>query len=178
MPAAADLPTQRLFIGLFPDAAVRAAIDAQRAQWRWPPGVRLTESSRLHMTLHFLGEVPIASQVPLRESLGEVAVTPFDLSLGPGETWRNRIAVLRSDAPEALIDLHARIGARLALLRLAAAGMPWSRPHITIARRCAGAVPPGQAQPIPWRVTEFLLVRSRTAPPIRYEVLSCHAAQC
>jgi 2'-5' RNA ligase len=48
------------------------------------------------------------------------------------------------------------------------------KPHVTLARKAAGAIPPAKVKPIGWRVSEFALVWSVLWPqakPSRYEIV-------
>jgi 2'-5' RNA ligase len=66
--------------------------------------------------------------------------------------------VLESDAPAPLMDLQARLGLALDALGLPVEQRPY-RPHVTVARKAQGAVPPG-ATPVPWAVRDHALVVS------------------
>jgi len=169
--AAGSRPLQRLFVGLFPDAAVQAAIDAHRRDWWWPRGHRLTRPARMHLTLHFLGDVDAAGAQRVREALADVHLPPLDLVLDRSCTWKNDIAVVQP-APHAGLDaLHAAV-----VEAVRRAGLPVRderfAPHLTIARQARGAARPPQMAPVPWRVDAFVLVASRLAPPVRYEALA------
>lgn len=105
----AAVPTRRLFLALFPDPAVKSAIDAYRKNWWWPRGARPTALARIHMTLQFLGEVEAAQQILLQEGLAEVPMHPLALTLRTPEVWRNPVAVLRPNENEVLRELHERL---------------------------------------------------------------------
>lgn len=168
-------PTRRLFIGLIPDAAVQAAIDAQRSAWQWPSGCRLTRPQRMHLTLHFLGEVDSLRQTALQHALADVPFTELSLVLGSPQVWRNHVAVLVAQEHEGLRALHADLALRLVRAGLAPARARWT-PHLTVAREAAGAIPPADPRPIRWRVAAFALVWSRMAPEWRHELLARYAA--
>ncbi|MES2153412.1 MAG: 2'-5' RNA ligase family protein [Pseudomonadota bacterium] len=55
----------RLFLALWPGAAVRAQLGERRDDWRWPRAASPVADGRLHLTLHFLGEVERARVAPL-----------------------------------------------------------------------------------------------------------------
>ncbi|MDM0072793.1 RNA 2',3'-cyclic phosphodiesterase [Variovorax sp. J2P1-59] len=169
-------PTRRLFIGLFPDPGVQAAIDAHRSTWWWPRGVRMIVPARIHMTLHFLGEVAAAQQAALQQGLAEVPMHALTLVLRTPEVWRNPVAVLRPDEHEGLCVLHERLKQPLIHAGLVPERVRWT-PHLTIARKCLGAVPPNEMSPIPWQVSDFVLVCSHMAPPAHYEILARHSVR-
>ena len=66
--------TWRLFLGLWPDASTRAALERESARWTWPAAARRTAPERLHLTLHFLGNTPVEQVPALR---GVTVVTLF-----------------------------------------------------------------------------------------------------
>jgi len=171
VPPPAALPLRRLFVGLFPDTAARAAIEAHRRDWWWPRGHRLTDPARIHLTLHFLGDVDAEATQRLRQALAEVRQPPLDLVLDRSCTWKNDIAVVQPAPHAGLEALHAAV-----VDAVRRAGLPVRdgrfTPHLTIARQARGAARPPQMAPVPWRVDEFVLVASRLAPPVRYEALA------
>ncbi len=170
-------PTRRLFIGLFPDPGVQAAIAAHRASWSWPPGARLTNVARIHMTLHFLGEVEAGREALLSRLLCEVPVHRMSLRLGTPQTWRQQIAVLRTQPHAGLDALHEAIARQVARAGFSIANERerWL-PHLTIARRTRGAVPPADPAPIVWRVDHFALVCSHLRPLPHYEAIARYPA--
>ena len=150
----------RLFVALWPDAPARDALAAWQRAWTWPPGAALVPSERLHLTLHFLGNVALEQLPALTEGL-RVPFEPFELHFGRAEVWPGGTAVLRPDhtAP-ALLGLHARLAAALAAL-----GRPLEsrryKAHVTLARRAVGALPPPVPSKFGWRAgAGFVLVRS------------------
>ena len=148
---------QRLFIALWPDARVRAALSARRDAWQWPPGAAIVNADKLHATLHFIGQVAAQQVDAVRDAIA-LPFTPFELTLREPAVWRGGIAVLESDAPAALLDLQVRLGLALDALGLPVEQRPY-RPHVTLARKARGAVPPG-ATPVSWPVHDFALVVS------------------
>jgi len=170
----APAPTGRLFIGLFPDPGVQAAIDTYRRNWRWPRGARMVPPARIHMTLHFLGEVATTQQAALQDGLAEVPMQALTLVLRTPEVWRNPVAVLLPDVHEGLRALHERLKQPLLDAGLSPETARWT-PHLTIARQCLGAMPPDEPPQIPWQVSEFVLACSHLTPPVHYEILARHS---
>jgi 2'-5' RNA ligase len=150
----------RVFTALWPGVRLRQALAACRERIAWPPGARPTATSKLHLTLHFVGALPA-------ERLDEfVAALPAPvhglvLRLGELQVWRGGLTVLSPRAvPRELIALHA-----LQREALAALGLPVEarafRPHLTLARGCPQSfAPPATPIELTWPVREYVLVRS------------------
>jgi RNA 2',3'-cyclic 3'-phosphodiesterase len=150
----------RLFTALWPDASTTSAIANWQAAWQWPAQASRTKPQRLHMTLHFLGNVAGNRVAELVDGL-RVPFEAFTLEFGTGEVWPNGVAVLLPrEQPAALSRLHARLGDAVRRLQLPVDDRPY-RPHVTLARRSRGATPaPGEAN-LHWRVAGgYVLARS------------------
>ena len=150
----------RLFVALWPDPRTRAAISEWQQAWDWPSRAAPVKSERLHLTLHFLGDVP-AQRLPEIAAGLRGPFEPFDLQLGHGEVWPNGVAVLEpADTPQQLQGLHAALRDAVIALGLAVDARPF-RPHVTLARRAHGATPPLRQPRLRWRADEgYVLVRS------------------
>ena len=149
----------RLFLALWPDEAARRAVAAWQARWSWPAGAAVVPAERLHLTLHFIG--PVA-----RERLPEI--TPalarpcprFEIAFGAAECWPRGLALLMpASVPPALLELHERLAQALSALDLPVEARPF-RPHLTLARKAAGALPPPEPAVLPWPVAGYALVVS------------------
>lgn len=153
----------RLFLALWLPDALRVAVSDQMARWQWPPGARLQPPERWHITLHFIGNVPLDGVAPAAEALA-VACEPFELTLQRPQLWPGGIAVVRPrEVPAALTALHQRLAEALRALALPVEARAF-RPHLTLARRAEDAVLPAEAAPLPrWRVDGYRLVRSLPA---------------
>ncbi len=160
----------RLFLALWPDDTVRARLaDAQRA-WRWPPRAALVPPQRLHLTLHFLGEVgepetqALVARLPPAET--------FTLRLARADCWPQGVAVLEAgEPPPELLRLHAALADTLHGLGLRVEARRF-RPHVTLARHAQGAQAPELPEAIEWPVRGYALVRSHAGPPLRYEAMA------
>lgn len=149
----------RLFLALWPDAAVLERLVALADDWTWPAQARRTPPERMHVTLHFLGNVPAAHLPDLRAGL-QAEWNGCELALDSGTVWPGGIAVLEAlHVPAPLARLHAELAEDLLEL-----GVPLEtrryRPHVTLARKAAGARPPA-FEPLHWRAGPgYALVRS------------------
>ena len=150
----------RLFLALWPDEPTLQALGHARDGWQWPPGAALVPPDRLHVTLHFLGAVPLDRLPALRGAL-VVPGAPCTLAFDQAEVWPRGLAVLAASAvPPALAALHGRLAQALAQQGLPVEARPW-RPHVTLARRAAGAVPPAGPVGLRWPVRGHALVQSQ-----------------
>jgi RNA 2',3'-cyclic 3'-phosphodiesterase len=150
----------RLFIALWPGEALRRAITSWQQAWSWPPRAALVKPDRLHLTLHFLGDVP-SNRLPRLVDGLKARVEPFTLALREGEVWPNGVALLRPDTiPPALVRLHAALRRELEEQELPVESRSY-RAHVTLARRAHGAIPPQQGPNLRWPIDSgYVLVRS------------------
>jgi 2'-5' RNA ligase len=151
--------TLRLFIALWPDDGAREWLRALDASIAWPVGAAREGPQRQHMTLHFLGAVPRVQLDALMHVLQQ-PFAPFDLELGQVAAWPRGLLVAEpARAEPALLGLHAALGAALqrAGQRVEARAF---KPHITLARRAAGASWPAPPMPQRWPVSAYALVAS------------------
>jgi len=151
--------TSRLFLALWPDPAVRHLLEGRRDAWTWPRGASPVHTGKLHVTLHFLGDQPRERLPELLEGFA-VPFTPFSLQVGRAAIWHNGVAVLEPSAqPPALLALHAQLSQALVGLGLQPEARQY-RPHVTMARRAAGAGLPPDGPAIDWQVDRYVLVES------------------
>ncbi|OBV40415.1 2'-5' RNA ligase family protein [Janthinobacterium psychrotolerans] len=151
-------PQPRLFYGLWPDAATRAAFAALQ------PAVGGTPSrpDKLHLTMAFLGQRAAHEMPALLAILDEVPASAITLcfdhfSYFPKAelSW----AALRA-TPPALLALRTQLMRRLACAGLAPA-FEHDRftPHVTLARK-AGPPPAAPFAPLIWQADQLVLVES------------------
>lgn len=160
----------RLFLALWPEPAVREALRSRRDAWAWPRGASPVHTDKLHMTLHFLGNQPRARLPELLDAF-TVPFTPFELRLDVAELWHGGIAVLSpQNPPQPLFALHAQLAQALAGLGLQPEARAY-RPHVTMARRAAGAGIPPIGEVLDWQIDGYALVESRPGNDGGYAVL-------
>jgi 2'-5' RNA ligase len=157
----------RLFIALWPGPHVRQALAACR-ELALPAGSSPVATEKLHLTLHFIGNVPAARVAEVAAALA-VPVQTFMLCLDVAETWRGGLVVLcPATVPPRLRALHANLAAALRGLALPVEARDF-RPHVTLARRAAPQRTASPAGPVRWRVAGHALVCSQ--PDGQYRVL-------
>ena len=164
------MPAARLFLGLFPDASVRQDLAAWRDAWTWPRSATPVKTGRLHQTLHFIGDVERERIPELTQALS-VPFDAFGMRFGHAVLWPHGIAVLEPDeAPAALSEMHAALAEVLHRFDLPVDARPY-RPHVTLARRAGGALPPPQGPPIEWMIDRYALMESTLGPDGGYTVV-------
>ncbi|MEY8877575.1 MAG: 2'-5' RNA ligase family protein [Leptothrix sp. (in: b-proteobacteria)] len=176
----------RLFLALWPGPVELAQLVAARAAWGWPARVAPMRAEQLHLTLHFIGAVERQRLDELMAGLA-VGFAPFELSFGRAALWPRGLAVLEPLASAEAGDadpqaLEASAGLRRLHTALAQAlrrhGLPVEtrvlRPHVTLARRAAGARVPGPADDWRWPVRGYVLVE--TVAGGHYRILRHYAA--
>lgn len=164
------MSTARLFLALWPDDTIRQQLVQRRDAWQWPRSASPVADAKLHVTLHFLGSVDEERVPELMEGF-RVPVSPFELVLDTATVWHQSIAVLEpSRQPQALLDLHAALGCEVERLGLAVEERVY-KPHVTMARRGGGAVPPQALTPLHWPVDSYALVQSKLGAGAEYQVL-------
>jgi 2'-5' RNA ligase len=129
------------------------------------PRHRATPGDQLHMTLHFIGNIPADQLEPITASLAPISALPtFDLTpralMSLPERRTPRLIALETDNPPQLRELQTRtVGA----LSLTPAPPPRFRPHLTLCRFAHDARPRPLQQAIslpPFRVDRVKLMRS------------------
>ena len=97
----------RLFVALWPDPPTREAVALWQRAWTWPQGAALVPARALHLTLHFLGNVPAQRLASVTDGLN----SPVRIFLS-GVRVARRLAQRGGGAapgpmPACLLRLHA-----------------------------------------------------------------------
>jgi len=165
-------PNSRLFLALWPELRVRNQFKRLRQQCTWPAAAALARPESMHLTLHFLGNVPDA-RIPLLKRQLNISFDPFELVFSAIKLWPNGIAVIEPESPsEHLFNLRTAIGLELQSVGLTTEDRPF-RPHVTLARHAQGVAWPAQVQkqPVQWRVATYSLVKSQNIQAGKYQIL-------
>ncbi len=126
----------RLFLALYPPAAVACELLEQLSRVELPPH-RSTPLDQVHMTVLFLGEVDERDLAATVESAERAAasVAPFELTVNALEALPEqglaRLIAAATDAPRELVELRRRLVSRLAAERAKPGPL---HPHLTLCR--------------------------------------------
>ena len=172
--------TSRVFFALWPDAAVRRALETLARDCVAQTDGRAPDAANLHLTLAFIGEVS-ASRVDTLREIGRnaaAAAQPFALTLDRvGAFHKQEIAWVGASRIDAALQALADGLSQQSI----AAGFDLERrpfhPHVTLARRArtraldsmrGGAL----AGPIVWNVSTLTLAASTHAQGVlRYDAV-------
>lgn len=149
---------KRVFIGLMADTGVQRALLRHQLSWSWPAGARLTPAAKMHLTLQFLGLVDEDEVEKLKYAVAAIRFQPFDLVLCRNGTFADNIAWVAPERSPSLVDLHQLVTSATREVGILA-NEEWT-PHVTLARRSAGALQPAVNPAITWMVREVGLVLS------------------
>jgi RNA 2',3'-cyclic 3'-phosphodiesterase len=169
-----DVDRERLFFALWPAPQTAMALHALACGQAAGTGGRVTRMASIHLTVAFLGDVPVDRIDALRTPPAGIAPTAFVMDLDRIGHWvRNGIVWAGpSVVPEALDGLHGRLSAWVASLGIPLDTRPF-RPHVTLLRKAARGELDEPRTPIAWPVTEYVLVRSgRRSDGSRYETIA------
>jgi RNA 2',3'-cyclic 3'-phosphodiesterase len=152
---------------------------------RRAPGYRWVPAENLHLTLRFLGSVQPDALERLRDELGDVHQSPFELKLDGrgsfGPRAAPRVVWLGVErGAEACIGLAAALEEACRRAGLEPESRVF-RPHLTLARARSesGRLPELPPPPVlePWQVADFVLYESRLGRQATYLELQRYPLQ-
>lgn len=163
-------PTDGLFLGVFPDAsgvAERIAMLARHLRDTHALRGKVLASSRLHVSLHYLGGyagLPQGVVTAAIEALAAVVMPPFDVLFDRAASFRGRpgnhpYVLQGGDGVAGLLALHGQLGMALQRVGLGRWVKPHCLPHMTLLYD-DDSIASHPVEPIGWTVREVVLVRS------------------
>lgn len=166
--------TERLFFALSPDEAARRAMDAYAPIARAACGGRAVQARNLHLTLAFLGHMPVAATPAVIAAVAGVPRLDYEMVVDQARHWRhNRILWLGpSVVPEPVARMCEALRQALREAGVRYDDKPFV-PHVTLLR--AARVPPAPLEiaPVTWRGRGFsLFAVHRDAAGLRYDAFA------
>ncbi len=163
------LASERLFFGVFPDVAAQVAIATETDALRVEHSLqgRPIEASRLHVTLHHLGDHPEVRGDIVEAAVaaaGRVSLAPFDVTLASacsfGGARRQHPCVLLCQGEYATLHaLWRELGTQLMAVGMGRHVKRDFTPHVTLLYDTQ-VLAPQAIEPIRWTVRDFALVHS------------------
>jgi RNA 2',3'-cyclic 3'-phosphodiesterase len=161
----------RCFVACCPDDSTRARLDqtAREALSRYP-GARRVRPENLHLTLAFIGELPLAKANQAAEALRRISNEPFAWRLDHvGRFERAHVLWAGGPLEPRLADLSERVRSLLRALRIRFDEKRFAA-HVTLLRDLPPlrATGPGDVveaiEPFEWPIGEPLLMVSERDP--------------
>lgn len=156
----------RVFFAIWPDEVARTQLAGLAEQLRGESlcGGRKTKAENIHLTLVFVGEVDASKLEEIRlavDGIKDSGARAFDFVVEKICYWkRNRIAYAAADGiPRELMDLVSALENALSTAGFVLEQRAY-KPHITLMRDASCQALPELAEPIVWRVREWILVKS------------------
>ncbi|MFN4325913.1 MAG: RNA 2',3'-cyclic phosphodiesterase [Azonexus sp.] len=184
-PPNAERPlSARVFFALWPPAAVADTLAGVACTLASRYGGRPTRRDTIHLTLAFLGDVPLPALPRLRALGRGLQANCFDLSLDHLAYWAHNHLLWAGcrTTPEGLTDLHGRLHTALG-----EGGFPVDppgrrfTPHVTLVRKLDLAESTDWP-PLPsliWHCASFVLVQSALRPEgPHYRVIENFPLRC
>lgn len=176
-------PTRRLFFALWPDEAMRQAMERATGDAARVSGGRPVAAADLHATLAFLGAVPerrLPELVAVARKAAAVfagaVARPLELTFDRLEYWRSArvLCALSREPPEWTVALvrmlqelliESGFAPKLKSPQSTAVNIdsPF-QPHVTVARKVYRSPRAMGMQRVTWRGTDIVLVDSKTLP--------------
>jgi 2'-5' RNA ligase len=167
-------PVRRLFFALWPPAAVATRLHELALAAQRTCGGRAMRRDTLHVTLAFLGAIPVARVAQAEAAADAVAGERFELELNRLACWKHKRIVWAGggEMPPALDGLAAHLALNLRTAGFVLDARRFAL-HATLLRNADCVAPlPDVQQPIRWPVDDFALVESHGGPGgSRYEVV-------
>lgn len=175
----------RLFVAIYPPLEMSAEL-ARSLQQHELPEHRLVPPEQVHMTLHFIGDVPTKQLDATIESVqrATAGISAFDLTVYRLITFPQRgparLVAAEMDRPPELLEIHRRLVTRMAC---SARHNPSHRfrPHLTLSRfkrPTKGIALDSPLDAEPFRVQQVVLMKStlRSDGAQHHEVASSRLA--
>ena len=152
--------TRRIFFALWPEAPLAHTLYGLAQELAARQGGRCMDENSLHLTLAFLGDIPVDHLEGARRAADDLQHEVFALQLDRLNHWpHNRIAWAGcSEPPVALMNLADALQNRLRQAGFAIESRPFT-PHVTLLRNCRQATAVA-LPPLLWPAREFVLVES------------------
>ncbi|MDK2125790.1 RNA 2',3'-cyclic phosphodiesterase [Parachitinimonas caeni] len=154
----------RVFVALWPDAAVKQQLEQVSERLHRQCAGRLTPTDNLHLTLAFLGDTPASRIGELQSVLATFQFQPFLLKLDKLGIWAGNGIGWMAPAriPRELNELADAIRLLLEKHQFFFDIKPF-KPHVTLLRRARPGRTAPAVNPVNWPVSRIALVESRLA---------------
>ncbi len=172
----------RLFVAIYPPLELSGNLLGSLQSYDLAEH-RTVPADQVHMTLHFIGDVPAKQLDATIESVqrATAGISAFDLTVQRlitlGQRGSARLVAVETDRPPELLEIHRRLVTRLARSPRRDASDRF-RPHLTLCRFKKPSKRIALDSPLdaePFRVQEVVLMKStlRSDGAEHHEIISC-----
>ncbi len=156
-----QIETARVYFALWPSAMIRTRLQNVTGKLSAVCGGRPILAELLHLSLVFIGEIPVSILPDLGVAASQVKGQPFSLQLKKFGCWHRKwlVWVAPEATPAALTELVNNLRNVLKEKHIAFDEKIFI-PHVTLLREAECKSVEIAARPINWRVHDFVLVRS------------------
>ncbi len=172
----------RLFVAIYPPPELSGEL-LGALQSHALPEHRTVPAEQVHMTLHFIGDVPAKQLDATIESVqrATAGISAFDLTVQRlitlGQRGRARLVAAETDRPPGLLEIQRRLVTRLACSPRRDPSDRF-RPHLTLCRFKTATKRIALDSPLetePFRVQQVVLMKStlRSDGAQHHEIISC-----
>lgn len=159
--------SHRLFFALWPSEELRAHVHESTRELVRRIGGRVIPPANLHVTLVFLGSVPVTALDDIVRTASDIQAGAFELEFDRAQIWR-RAQVLVLTAGQTPASLRSLVdGLQISSLQSKASSAHEEyRAHITLARAVHARGGPDLATVpgVKWAARDFVLVESKPGP--------------
>lgn len=134
---------------------------------------RKVKPANWHITLAFLGNVPVANRACFNRIAGRMQCPPFQLHLNRLGHWpRPKVVWLApAESPSELMQLQQNLSQGLQACGYQPEARPY-QPHLTLLRKGVRAPNVSEIEPICMDVVDFVLARSDSMPDgVEYQIV-------
>ena len=164
----------RFFFALWPNNSTREAIVNGCSQFTLSG--KITDKSKLHITLLFLGKLNINQQQNIIRQAEQIICPKFEICLNHTNYFKKSKVIwlgLKS-MPDALLQLHKALFYAAEKCHITTKQQTY-KPHITLARKSI-SIGKQQILPITWHIKNFVLVESiDTDKGVKYQIIKLFA---
>lgn len=162
----------RYFFALWPDQKTRSKLAAVSKTLPEESGRRV-QITNLHITLVFLGNIETGLLERLIDAADKIKNHPFALTIDQFGFWKKPqvIWLAPGETPAALMQLYQQVFSISEANGVKLDPRPY-QPHMTVLRKVKQPLGDFVFAPVPWKISDFVLVESKTLPSgARYQVI-------
>lgn len=169
-----DIAGKRLFFALWPEKILAKELNSLAQACAVVESERVIASGMMHLTLRYIGNVNTELQSCLTEMAQNIVVSKFDVTLQNLGYWKTPrvIWMAPENWPDSLTQLALNLEQGCQNCGIKAEPRAFS-PHVTLVRKARKLPDVNVQTTLLWRVTNFVLVESKsTNMGVVYQILN------